>query len=163
MKSLLLISLLISSISFANQKQEKVTCFVGSTKVSESLRTTLSDENVESRTTISAEHQEMVIVVSEKSGNIEIQKSSGTYVTTSASSDQKISVQKIDSTDTYHIDGNRKTLIKSVVDGKELVLYSIDTEVQVTDRLKIYTSVLKDKASESNSLKATYTCYSQVK
>lgn len=169
MKSFIALSILmLSTLSFAAVKKEKVTCYVDQQKVSEGLRTTLSDANFESRSAITKYYdsqmkqtsigQELVLVEIEKKGDVEIQKTSGSYVTQSLSANEKVTTRKIDSTDTYQVSKQRKTLIKSEVNGEALQLFSTDSEVQVSPRLKIYTSVLKSASLETENLKAQYSC-----
>ncbi len=170
--SILALVIFVSSISFSAEKIEKVTCFVDDQKVSESLRTTLTDGQFESRTAQTilfdlktnrqTTQQEIILVAIERKGDLEIQSTRGVYIPLTNEPGDNKNIQKIDSIDTYQIQDRQKTLIKSNVDGVELILYSVDTEIQLTDRLKIYTSTLINKEYESASLKNRYSCLIQL-
>ena len=170
--SLFLISLIITQVALAGLQKEKSTCYVGNQKVSESTSTILTDGKTESRSSIIkmihpktneiTTMQQLVISEIEKTESLEQRKTSGTYVTLSKKNLETVSVVKIESVDSYLIEGNKKTLIKSVIDGQELNLYTVDTQVQINQKLKIYTSVLKNKAEESENLKSNYVCRIEI-
>ena len=168
MKTFIFASLFISSVvCFAQTKKEKITCFAVDQKVSEGIRTTITDGQTESRvsemtyfnpkTNEVTSGQEIVLMQIEHSADLEIQKASGTYITLGAN--KKVEVRKMQSVDTYKVAWNSKTLVKSVVDGKDLTLLTTDMETQYSSTLKIYTSILKDSAEQASGLEPAYSCH----
>jgi len=168
MKNFIFTTLMISSaICFAEVKKEKVTCFTARQKVSEGIRTTMTDGQTESRvsemkyfnpkTNAVTSGQEIVLIEFERNAGVEIQKTNGTYITLNAN--QKIEIRKLQSVDTYHVAGSTKTLVKSVVEGKELSLLTTDSETQFSENLKIYTSILKSTTEQTADLESAYSCH----
>ncbi|MFZ3230316.1 MAG: hypothetical protein WA160_08935 [Pseudobdellovibrio sp.] len=108
----------MATVTFANQKQEKIICCDGKQKTSESVRTTMTDGKTEARsantklfnllTNEISFQQELVLVEIRKNENIEVQKTTGTYVTLSNSNSKKIAIQKIESIDSYQIEGVKR-------------------------------------------------------
>lgn len=168
MKTLIFASLLITSVAcFAQSKKEKVSCYSGNQKVSEGIRTTLTDGKIESRVSEMKYYnpkshevssgQEIVIIEIERQGDLEIQKTSGTYV--SVANNKPMEIRKMQSVDTYKVEQTKRTLVKSEVEGQDLPLFTVDTEIQISSHLKIYTSILKSMTEKSDTLAATYSCH----